>query len=72
MTSHPILICPTHGNQGARISCKWCSHDIFTEINRPVGNSSLEPGVLRRAVQAPSFPLDVVHDQFQIVGDGLE
>lgn len=69
MTSHPILICPQHGDQGARICCKWCDFDIFTGFNRPAGNSSLEPDVLGRAEPAPVFPLDLIDDQFQDIGD---
>lgn len=72
--SPPILICPTHGNQGARITCKWCSVSIFDDlVKRPAGNSSPEPDDLGRAVQAPvSFPLDLLHDQFQRGADVIE
>lgn len=32
--THPVLLCPTHGNQGARITCKWCDVSIFDDCNR--------------------------------------
>lgn len=28
----PILFCPTHGNQGHRTVCKWCSHSLIPPL----------------------------------------
>jgi hypothetical protein len=68
--THPILICPTHGDQGARIVCKWCSFDLFQSIGVNRRDSSSLPGV-SECVESTPFSSDLLQDQYQAAGDGF-